>query len=133
MKAHGKPRGSYSKGRAKRAEILSEAVRVFAESGYRGGSLKEIADRVGLSQAGYYNETVLFRVEPGFAVEGGDASGEGTGGRSRRSRPDGDDAQPMIRPAGDSTPRGLEVGAGQGLIAGADAGADTAGVAVGSS
>ncbi|TQS46226.1 TetR/AcrR family transcriptional regulator [Cryptosporangium phraense] len=25
---------------------------VFAESGYRGGSLKEIADRVGLSQAG---------------------------------------------------------------------------------
>ena len=35
---------------------------------------------VGLSQAGYYNETVLFRVEPGFAVEGGDASGEGTGG-----------------------------------------------------
>ena len=36
----------------KRAEILAEAVRVFAESGYRGGSLKEIADRVGLSQAG---------------------------------------------------------------------------------
>ncbi|GAA0224449.1 TetR/AcrR family transcriptional regulator [Cryptosporangium japonicum] len=47
-----RPRGSYSKGRAKRAEILSEAVRVFADSGYRGGSLKEIADRVGLSQAG---------------------------------------------------------------------------------
>ncbi|SHN46241.1 TetR/AcrR family transcriptional regulator [Cryptosporangium aurantiacum] len=47
-----RPRGSYSKGRAKRAEILHEAVRVFAESGYRGGSLKEIADRVGLSQAG---------------------------------------------------------------------------------
>ncbi|MFB9319995.1 TetR/AcrR family transcriptional regulator [Cryptosporangium minutisporangium] len=47
-----RPRGSYSKGRAKRAEILREAVRVFAESGYRGGSLKEIADRVGLSQAG---------------------------------------------------------------------------------
>jgi AcrR family transcriptional regulator len=45
-------RGSYSKGRAKRAEILREAVLVFAGSGYRGGSLKEIADRVGLSQAG---------------------------------------------------------------------------------
>ncbi|MFG1927123.1 TetR/AcrR family transcriptional regulator [Cryptosporangium sp. NPDC048952] len=50
--ARRRPRGSYSKGRAKRAEILSEAVRVFAESGYRGGSLKEIAERVGLSQAG---------------------------------------------------------------------------------
>jgi AcrR family transcriptional regulator len=45
-------RGSYSKGRAKRAEILREAVQVFAESGFRGGSLKDIADRVGLSQAG---------------------------------------------------------------------------------
>ena len=47
-----RPRGSYSKGRAKRAEILREAVHVFAESGFRGGSLKHIADRVGLSQAG---------------------------------------------------------------------------------
>ncbi|MFI5956211.1 TetR family transcriptional regulator [Cryptosporangium sp. NPDC051539] len=47
-----KQRGSYTKGRARRAEILHEAMAVFAESGYRGGSLKEIADRVGLSQAG---------------------------------------------------------------------------------
>ncbi|GAB7040270.1 MULTISPECIES: TetR/AcrR family transcriptional regulator [Catenuloplanes] len=45
-------RGSYTKGRAKRAEILRHAVLVFAESGYRGGSLKEIADGVGLTQAG---------------------------------------------------------------------------------
>ena len=45
-------RGSYTKGRAKRAEILRHAVVVFAESGYRGGSLKEIADGVGLTQAG---------------------------------------------------------------------------------
>ena len=45
-------RGSYTKGRVKRAEILVEAVQVFAESGFRGGSLKDIADRVGLSQAG---------------------------------------------------------------------------------
>lgn len=45
-------RGSYTKGRAKRAEILRRAVVVFAESGYRGGSLKEIANGVGLTQAG---------------------------------------------------------------------------------
>lgn len=35
---------------------------------------------IGLSEAGYYNDTVIFRVQPDFAVEGGDASGEGTGG-----------------------------------------------------
>ncbi|MFI5839924.1 TetR family transcriptional regulator [Catenuloplanes sp. NPDC051500] len=45
-------RGSYRKGVAKRAEILRRAVVVFADSGYRGGSLKEIADGVGLTQAG---------------------------------------------------------------------------------
>ena len=35
---------------------------------------------IGLSQAGYYNDTVIFKAQPGFAVEGGDASGDGTGG-----------------------------------------------------
>ena len=35
---------------------------------------------IGLSEAGYYNDTVIFSAQPGFAVEGGDASGEGTGG-----------------------------------------------------
>ncbi|KAA9108127.1 TetR/AcrR family transcriptional regulator [Microbacterium rhizomatis] len=45
-------RGSYAKGVAKREEILEAALDVVAREGYRGASVKEIADAVGLSQAG---------------------------------------------------------------------------------
>jgi Bacterial regulatory proteins, tetR family. len=47
-----KPRGSYAKGVARRDEILTRALEVIAREGYRGASVKEIADAVGLSQAG---------------------------------------------------------------------------------
>jgi AcrR family transcriptional regulator len=42
----------YAKGIAKREEILARALEVFAEKGYRKASLREIAESVGLSQAG---------------------------------------------------------------------------------
>jgi AcrR family transcriptional regulator len=45
-------RGSYAKGIAKREEILAVALDVIARHGYRGASVREIADAVGLSQAG---------------------------------------------------------------------------------
>lgn len=45
-------KGSYAKGLAKREEILATALDVFAERGYRRASLREIAEAVGLSQAG---------------------------------------------------------------------------------
>ncbi len=45
-------RGSYAKGVAKREEILTRALEVVAREGYRGASVKELADAVGLSQAG---------------------------------------------------------------------------------
>ncbi|MDR7385587.1 TetR/AcrR family transcriptional regulator [Promicromonospora iranensis] len=45
-------RGGYAKGIAKREEILLTALDVIARHGYRGASVKEIADAVGLSQAG---------------------------------------------------------------------------------
>lgn len=45
-------RGSYAKGVAKREEILERALDVVAREGYRGASVKEIAEAVGLSQAG---------------------------------------------------------------------------------
>jgi AcrR family transcriptional regulator len=45
-------RGSYAKGIAKREEILGRALEVIAREGYRGASVKELADAVGLSQAG---------------------------------------------------------------------------------
>jgi AcrR family transcriptional regulator len=45
-------RGSYAKGVAKREEILTRALEVIAREGFRGASVREIADAVGLSQAG---------------------------------------------------------------------------------
>lgn len=48
----GHPRGSYAKTQARRQEILAAAFQVFSTSGYRAGSLRDVADKVGLSQAG---------------------------------------------------------------------------------
>jgi len=45
-------RGAYAKGIAKREEILRRALEVIARDGYRGASVKAIADAVGLTQAG---------------------------------------------------------------------------------
>lgn len=47
-----KPRGEYAKSEAKRKAILDAALEVFAESGFRAGSLREVAQRVGMSEAG---------------------------------------------------------------------------------
>ncbi|MET7896573.1 TetR/AcrR family transcriptional regulator [Streptomyces mirabilis] len=47
-----KPRGPYRKGLERRQQILRAALEVFSEHGDRGSSLKEIADHVGMSQAG---------------------------------------------------------------------------------
>jgi AcrR family transcriptional regulator len=46
------PRGQYAKTPQRRQEILDAAFDVFAANGYRGGSLRDIADRVGMSLAG---------------------------------------------------------------------------------
>lgn len=47
-----KPRGEYQVTIARRNEILLRACEVFSKSGFRGGSLKQIADLTGLSEAG---------------------------------------------------------------------------------
>lgn len=46
------PLPGYAKGRAKRAEILDRAEAMFAEIGYQGASLREIAARCGISHPG---------------------------------------------------------------------------------
>lgn len=43
-------RGPYAKSALTRQRITEAAFEVFAERGYRGGSLQEVADRVGMSQ-----------------------------------------------------------------------------------
>ncbi|MBR7741710.1 TetR/AcrR family transcriptional regulator [Phycicoccus sp. BSK3Z-2] len=45
-------RGPYRKTVRRRQEILDAALEVFAVVGYRGGSLRAVADRVGMSEAG---------------------------------------------------------------------------------
>jgi len=47
-----KPRGEYAKSEATRQAILRAALEVFAQSGYRAGSLRDVAQRVGMSEAG---------------------------------------------------------------------------------
>lgn len=45
-------RGEYAKTRERRSTILDAALEVFSEGGYRAGSLRDIAQRVGISEAG---------------------------------------------------------------------------------
>jgi AcrR family transcriptional regulator len=45
-------RGAYAKSTRTRQTILDSALDVFAVSGYRGGSLRDIAARAGISEAG---------------------------------------------------------------------------------
>jgi AcrR family transcriptional regulator len=45
-------RGEYAKTAGRRHEILSAAVDVFSSAGFHKGSLRDVAERAGLSQAG---------------------------------------------------------------------------------
>ncbi len=45
-------RGSYAKGDAKREEILERSLSVIADQGFKGTSVKALAEAVGLSKAG---------------------------------------------------------------------------------
>ena len=47
-----KPRGAYAKTAGRRREILEAGIDVFATNGFRAGSIREIAEVVGISQAG---------------------------------------------------------------------------------
>lgn len=44
------PRGPYAKSKARRESIVLAAHEVFAAHGYRGGSLQDVADKIGMSQ-----------------------------------------------------------------------------------
>ncbi|MBD7957749.1 TetR/AcrR family transcriptional regulator [Microbacterium sp. Sa4CUA7] len=52
MSAPKGPRGPYAKTPRVRQQILEAALAVFAESGYRATTMKEIAERAGISQRG---------------------------------------------------------------------------------
>lgn len=52
MSTPGRVRGNYAKTPERRREILEASIEVFSSSGFRSGSLRDIAERVGMSQAG---------------------------------------------------------------------------------
>jgi AcrR family transcriptional regulator len=82
----------YARGRATRAEILDRAEAAFAEVGYRGASLREIAARCGISHPGLKHhfaskESLLLAVleRRDEAAQGvARAQGEGGAGELRR-------------------------------------------------
>ncbi|WP_019611272.1 TetR/AcrR family transcriptional regulator [Nocardiopsis sp. CNS-639] len=45
-------RGEYAKSARRREEIIRAAVEVFSESGFRDGSLRQVAERAGMTHAG---------------------------------------------------------------------------------
>jgi AcrR family transcriptional regulator len=45
-------RGEYTPALVRRQQIVDAGLAVFSSSGFRGGSLRDVAERVGLSQAG---------------------------------------------------------------------------------
>ncbi|WP_295100808.1 TetR/AcrR family transcriptional regulator [uncultured Microbacterium sp.] len=47
-----RPRGPYATGQARRQAIVDEALAVFSRTGFHGGSLREIAKRVGVTPTG---------------------------------------------------------------------------------
>lgn len=47
--ASGSSRGPYSNGIARRRQIIETATKVFGQHGYHGGSLRQIADEIGVS------------------------------------------------------------------------------------
>ena len=59
------PRGPYAKSVVTRRAILEAALEVFGQLGFRSGSLKNVADRVGISEAGllhhFRNKTALLQ------------------------------------------------------------------------
>lgn len=52
MSAHQGARGPYRKGIERRRDIVAAAAELFAEDGYKNSSVRELARRLGLTQAG---------------------------------------------------------------------------------
>ncbi|MEU1472410.1 TetR/AcrR family transcriptional regulator [Streptomyces sp. NPDC005761] len=84
-------RGPYRAGRARRREILQASTEVFAQDGYRGGSLRDIAGAIGVSPGAilhhfgskeqllvavledrdlYSRDTVMSFMESGHVIDG---------------------------------------------------------------
>lgn len=87
-------RGPYAKSAERRAAIVDAAFDVFSSRGYRGGSLQEVADRVGVSQTSLLHYFPSKRDLLRAVLERRDAvstRGDGSGGAGPGSAADGDE------------------------------------------
>ncbi len=82
--SHGTPRGPYAKTAAVRGRVLAAAWVLFAETGYRAATMKEIAARAGISERGLVHhfaskEEVLAGVLAGYDSHVGGLLPKGSG------------------------------------------------------
>jgi peptidylprolyl isomerase/peptidyl-prolyl cis-trans isomerase B (cyclophilin B) len=84
MATHEKPTGDELTALAKEAETLH--ARIATDKGdivfkfYPHDAPQHSAAFIKLARAGFYDGLTFHRVEPGFVIQGGDPSGNGTGG-----------------------------------------------------
>jgi len=84
METYTKPTGDELTGLAKEAETVR--ARIATDKGdivfkfYPHDAPQHSAAFIKLARAGFYDGLTFHRVEPGFVIQGGDPSGNGTGG-----------------------------------------------------
>lgn len=69
----------FEEGKTYLAQINTEKGVIVCELNNRQAPLS-VTNFVQLAQGGFYNGLTFHRVEPGFVIQGGDPSGNGTGG-----------------------------------------------------
>ena len=73
-----------SSGLSKATVVLTTTKGVIKYKFYSKDAPKTVARMVELIQQGFYNGLTFHRVVPGFVIQGGDPSGNGTGGSGQK-------------------------------------------------
>ena len=72
--------GAETSHKAPQRAAVESGERQFAQPSDPDAAPMAVQNFVGLARSGYYDNTVIWRAQYGFAVQGGDAGGTGSGG-----------------------------------------------------